>query len=75
MRDFPSFIENIMAQGALQQGGYYHGPLDVTFGRSARQALMGFQKDHGFAVTGDLNEELFRMLLAWQNEKAYATDG
>lgn len=75
MRDFPSFIEIILAQGVLQQCGYYHSPLDGNLGKSARQALKGFQKDNGLAATGVLDEELFRTLLAWQEAKAYVTDG
>jgi peptidoglycan hydrolase-like protein with peptidoglycan-binding domain len=75
MQDSPSLIEIILAQGALRQCGYYHGLLDGNSGRSARQALMGFQKDNGIEATGEFDDELFRTPLAWREEKAYATDG
>jgi peptidoglycan hydrolase-like protein with peptidoglycan-binding domain len=42
-----AFIEMMLAQSALQQSGYYHGPVDGNLSKSACQALMGFQKDGG----------------------------
>jgi peptidoglycan hydrolase-like protein with peptidoglycan-binding domain len=59
-----AFIEMMLAQSALQQSGYYHGPVDGNLSKSARQALMGFQKDDGLEVTGELDDELLRRLMA-----------
>ncbi len=72
MTDSLSFIEIMLAQSALQQSGYYHGPVDGNLNNSARQALMGFQKDDGLEVTGELDDELFRRLLALRQERAYS---
>lgn len=68
-----AFVEIMLAQSALQQSGYYHGPVDGSLNKSTRQALMGFQKDGGLEVTGDLDEELFRRLMALRQERVYAT--
>ena len=67
-----SVVEVMLAQSALQQSGYYHGPVDGNLGESARQALMGFQKDNGHDVTGELDDELFRRLLALRQERAHS---
>ncbi len=64
MTDSLAFIEIMLAQSALQQSGYYHGPVDGSLGKSARQALMGFQKDDGLEVTGELDDELLSRLMA-----------
>jgi hypothetical protein len=69
-----TFIEVMLAQSVLQQSGYYHGPVDGTLSKSARHALMGFQKDGGLEVTGELDDELFHRLLALRQELVYATD-
>lgn len=61
--DSLAFIEMMLAQSALQQVGYYHGPVDGNFNQSARQALMGFQKDDGLEVTGELDDELLRRFM------------
>jgi hypothetical protein len=62
----------MLAQSVLQQSGYYQGPIDGNFNNSARQALMRFQKDDGLEVTGELDDELFRRLLALRQERAYS---
>ena len=72
MTDSLSFIEIMLAQSALQQSGYYHGPVDGNLSKSARQALMGFQKEAGLEVTGELDDELFHRLLALRQESVYA---
>jgi peptidoglycan hydrolase-like protein with peptidoglycan-binding domain len=64
MTDSLIFIEIMLAQSTLQQSGYYHGPVDGKLSKSARQALMGFQKDDGLEVTGELDDEIFSRLLA-----------
>lgn len=45
--DSLAFIKIMLAQSALQQSGYYYGPVDGNLNNSARQALMDFQKDDG----------------------------
>lgn len=72
MTDSLTFIEIMLAQSALQKSGYYHGPVDGNLSESARQALMGFQKDDGLAVTGELDDELFRRFLALRQERVYS---
>jgi peptidoglycan hydrolase-like protein with peptidoglycan-binding domain len=72
MIDSLSFIEILLAQSVLQQSGYYQGPVDGNLNNSARQALMGFQKDGGLEVTGELDEKLFRRLLTLRQERAYS---
>jgi peptidoglycan hydrolase-like protein with peptidoglycan-binding domain len=74
MTDSLAFIEIMLAQSALQKNGYYHGPIDGNLSESARQALMGFQKDGGLAVTGELDDALFRRFLALRQERGYATE-
>lgn len=69
-----SFIKIMLSQNALQQRGYYHGPVDGNLSVSARQALMSFQNDHGFAVTGELDEELFYRLLELRRERLISTN-
>ena len=59
----------MLAQSALQKSGYYHGPVDGNLSESARQALMGFQKDDGLAVTGELDDELLRRLMALRQRR------
>lgn len=67
--DSLAFIKVMLAQSALQQSGYYHGPVDGNLDNSARQALMGFQKDDGLQVTGELDDELFRRFLAVRQKR------
>ena len=55
MADSLSFVEIMLAQNALQQRGFYHGPIDGKLDKSARQALMNFQKADGLEVTGELD--------------------
>ncbi|MGH7450894.1 MAG: peptidoglycan-binding domain-containing protein [bacterium] len=54
----------MLTQSVLQQSGYYHGPVDGNLSQSARQALMGFQKDDDLEVTGELDDELLCRLMA-----------
>jgi hypothetical protein len=44
MTDSLTFIEIMLAQSALQQSGYYHGPVDGNLNKSARQAPWAFRK-------------------------------
>ena len=73
MTDSLAFVEILLAQSALQQSGYYAGPVDGNLSNSARQALMVFQKDGGLEVTGELDAEVFCRLLALRHERVYST--
>jgi peptidoglycan hydrolase-like protein with peptidoglycan-binding domain len=70
MADALAVIEIMLAQNALQQHGYYYGPVDVNLNKSARLALMSFQKDDGRTATGELDDELFQRLLEFSREQA-----
>jgi len=72
MTDSRSFIEIMLAQSTLQQRGHYHGPIDGKPSQSVRQALLGFQKEDGFELTGELDDKLFRRLLELRQEMAYS---
>lgn len=74
MADSRSFVEIMLAQSALQQRGFYHGPIDGNLSKSVRQALMDFQRVDGLDVTGELDEELFHRLLALRQEMVYSTE-
>ena len=53
-------ISNV--QEALQQQGYYRGELDGTFGPMTRQALIGYQRDNGLPVTGEIDQDTLSAL-------------
>lgn len=72
MADSLTFMEIMLAQSALLKSGHYRGPVDGNLSESARQALTGFQKNDGLAVTGELDDELFRRLLALRQEQAHS---
>lgn len=50
------------AQQRLRQLGYYRGPVDGSFGRGSRAALVRFQRDHRLRPTGWLDERTRRAL-------------
>jgi hypothetical protein len=43
-------------QSQLQRDGYYDGPIDGLLGPMTRDAIAGFQADHGLAVTSAIDE-------------------
>ena len=43
-------------QASLQEQGYYHGDVDGLMGPLTRDALAGFQRDHGLITTAALDE-------------------
>jgi hypothetical protein len=43
-------------QAVLQEMGYYKGEVDGLLGPLTRQALTGYQTDHGMTVTGVIDE-------------------
>ena len=70
MTDSLSFVEIMLAQSALQQSGYYRGPVDGSLNQSARQALIGFQKHEGLEASGELDDEVFCRLLVLRQKRA-----
>jgi hypothetical protein len=49
-------------QAALQQAGYYQGPIDGIVGPGTSQAIANYQRDNGLAVTGTITNGLLRNL-------------
>jgi hypothetical protein len=44
------------AQAALQELGYYHGPIDGILGLATREAIANYQRDHGLCITSAIDE-------------------
>lgn len=55
--DFPSTEMIRQAQRALQDQGYYNGPIDGVLGPRTQQAIRDFQHDHRLPVTGQLDDQ------------------
>jgi len=51
-------------QSALRHIGLYAGPIDGDIGPRTREALKTFQRAHGLADSGQLDQSLFESLLA-----------
>lgn len=51
-------------QGALRHIGLYAGPIDGHIGPRTREAIKTFQRAHGLADSGQLDQSLFESLLA-----------
>lgn len=60
--DMKKAIRNI--QLILTKNGYDAGSADGVMGSRTKQAIMEFQKDNGMPVTGEVDEQLVRALLA-----------
>ncbi len=43
-------------QAALQELGYYHGPIDGVLGVATREAIANYQRDHGLYMTSAIDE-------------------
>ena len=43
-------------QAALQELGYYHGPIDGVLGVPTREAIANYQRDHGLYTTSAIDE-------------------
>jgi hypothetical protein len=52
-----------MIQRRLKEMGLYTGPIDAIMGPLTREAIMGFQRGRGAAITGYLTAEQFDALL------------
>ena len=49
-------------QAALQQQGYYHGDVDGLVGPLTREALAGYQRDHGLYETAAIDQPTLESL-------------
>jgi N-acetylmuramoyl-L-alanine amidase len=54
----------IKVQKALQRYDYYDGPIDGKMNPDLRQAIKDFQEDEGLDMTGELDEETYKRVLA-----------
>jgi putative peptidoglycan binding protein len=43
-------------QAALQELGYYHGPINGVLGLETREAIANYQRDHGLYTTSTIDE-------------------
>ena len=48
----PADMSKKEVQVALQNAGYYNGPIDGKFGKLTRKAITDFQRDKGLKVDG-----------------------
>ena len=53
-RPFDEVVADV--QASLQEQGYYHGEVDGLMGPLTREALAGFQRDHGLITTAALDQ-------------------
>jgi hypothetical protein len=61
-RGRPRMSTEARAQLRLRELGYYRGPIDGSFGRGSKSALVRFQRDHRLRPTGWLDERTRRAL-------------
>jgi len=52
----------VNVQVALQEQGYYAGPIDGDLGPQTREALAAYQADHGLAVTSTVDRPTLQTL-------------
>jgi hypothetical protein len=52
----------VNVQSALQEEGYYSGPVTGSLGPTTRAALANYQRDHGLIVTGAIDEPTIELL-------------
>jgi hypothetical protein len=53
---------SVQVQAALQQQGYYHGPIDGVVGPGTQAAIAAYQQDNGLRVTGTITHGLLNNL-------------
>jgi Putative peptidoglycan binding domain len=61
-RDAPSGSLAAQVQARLAREGYDPGPIDGVIGPQTRDAIAGFQSDHGLPVTGRIDNSLVNAL-------------
>lgn len=49
-------------QAALQELGYYHGPINGILGSATREAIANYQRDHGLYATSAIDESTLAAL-------------
>ncbi|MBO0696538.1 MAG: peptidoglycan-binding protein, partial [Verrucomicrobia bacterium] len=61
-------------QGALQDTGYYSGPITGSLNIETRAALANFQRDYGLPITGAIDELTVETLGSYQATGSDQTD-
>jgi hypothetical protein len=57
-------------QTALQEAGYYYGPITGSLSVDTRAAIANFQRDYGLPITGAIDEETVEALGLYQTDDA-----
>jgi hypothetical protein len=65
-------ISNV--QTALQNAGYYYGPITGSLSVDTRAAIANFQRDYGLTITGAIDEPTVGALGLDQTNDYYQTD-
>jgi hypothetical protein len=60
-------------QVALQDTGYYSGPITGSLGVELRAALANFQRDYGLPITGAIDEPTVETLGLYQTDSQFVT--
>jgi Putative peptidoglycan binding domain len=58
-------------QTALQDAGYYSGPITGSLSLETRAALANFQRDYGLPISGAIDEATVETLGLYQSDDAY----
>ena len=58
-------------QTALQDGGYYYGPITGSLSVDTRAAIANFQRDYGLPITGAIDEPTVEALGLYQADDSY----
>ena len=58
-------------QTALQDAGYYYGPITGSLSVDTRAALANFQRDYGLQMTGSIDEPTVEALGLFQTDDSY----
>jgi len=65
-------IENV--QTALQDAGYYYGPITGSLSVDTRAAIANFQRDYGLQITGAIDEATVEALGLYQSDAYQSGD-
>jgi hypothetical protein len=58
-------------QTALQDAGYYYGPVTGSLSVDTRAAIANFQRDYGLQITGAIDEPTVEALGLYQTDDSY----
>jgi Putative peptidoglycan binding domain len=58
-------------QTALQDAGYYYGPISGSLSVDTRAAIANFQRDYGLPITGAIDEPTVEALGLYQADDSY----